>query len=64
MEYPKKEKQRNKRFLKTLGLSVSRIQIRPPRTEFVRCSASIFLDSKILFSASRRKIEIESEKVK
>ena len=24
MEYPEKEKQRNKRFLKTLGLSVSR----------------------------------------
>ena len=27
MEYPEKEKQRNKRFLKTLGLSVSRNQI-------------------------------------
>ena len=26
MEYPEKEKQRNKRFLKTLGLSVSRNQ--------------------------------------
>ena len=24
MEYPEKEKQRNKRFLKTLGLSVSK----------------------------------------
>ena len=57
MEYPEKEKKRNKQFLKILGLSVSRNWI---VFSWYICPQNL----KSIFSESRRKIELESEKVK